>query len=533
MWRQILCSVTFLVSAGACGMCRSAAPADAEKTSAASSGENEATGKQKDTTMNEIKKIKDAFPAQTAGQFYSADPRVLRKEVEGYLAAAKSKKTSALADRDIAGLIAPHAGYIYSGPIAGEAYRAVQGKGFRTVVVAALSHRRAASKISLLNRPAYDTPLGSLPVDRGSIAKLLSEHPDLFGADEAVFKGEHSLEVQLPFIQTALPDAKIVPVIAAVYDNETLIPKAARALFDMFGNRKDVLFVASTDLTHFFPYKEAVEYDTRLLGLLEDWRIDEWRAVASTKKGMCGHLPVSLLVDFFSKYEKEARRVSVLDYRNSGDTAGDRGNGVVGYGAVALSLNVGTRTEKGRDFGPLSVEDRRSLMTLAKNTVRSAASGETSAPPPPTSEFLKEKGAAFVTLKKNGNLRGCIGHVIARLPLYRCVSDVARAAAIHDTRFSPVRPEELPDLSYEISVLTRPEPTTPDKVKVGRDGLIMSRGGRSGLLLPQVPVEWGWTEEEFLSHTCIKADLPADCWKDPETKIESFRAVVFGEEDLD
>jgi MEMO1 family protein len=514
-------------------MCRSAVPAEAEKTGVSSVVENAAKGKPKDTTMNEMKKIENAFEAQTAGQFYPAEPRVLRKEVEGYLSSAKSKKTSTLAGRDIVGLIAPHAGYIYSGPVAGEAYRAVQGKDYRTVVVAALSHRRAASKISLLNRPAYDTPLGSLPVDKSTIAKLLSAHPDLFSTDEAVFKGEHSLEVQLPFIQVALPNAKIVPIIAAVYDNEALVPKAAQALFEVFGNRKDVLFVASTDLTHFFPYKEAAMYDTRLLALLEDWRIDEWRSVAPTQKGMCGHLPVSLLVDLFSKYDKETRRVTVLDYRNSGDTSGDKENGVVGYGAAAFTLKAGIRTEEERDFGGLSVEDRRYLMKLAKDTVRAAANDEVSKPSAPTSDFLKEKGAAFVTLKKNGNLRGCIGHVIARVPLFQCVSDTARAAAIHDTRFSPVRPEELPDLSYEISVLTAPAPTTPEKVKVGRDGLIMTRGGRSGLLLPQVPVEWGWTEEEFLSHTCIKAGLSSNCWRDPETVIESFRAVVFGEEDLD
>ena len=130
-------------------------------------------------------------------------------------------------------------------------------------------------------------------------------------------------------------------------------------------------------------------------------------------------------------------------------------------------------------------------------------------------------------------MRGCIGHVIARVPLFKCVADVARSATIHDTRFSPVRPDELDSLSYEISVLTAPESTTPENVVVGRDGLIMSRGGRSGLLLPQVPVEWNWSREEFLASTCRKAGLPLSCWKDPETKIESFRAIVWGEADLE
>lgn len=530
---QNLLSIAILFTVLGCHERRPAPPPKADVDSnAASPAAKAQIGTEETHKMNAVTRIKDAFSPQVAGQFYPADPGELRSEVMKFLAAAKSKKSEALVDRDIVGLIAPHAGYVYSGPVAGEAYRTVQGRDYRTVVVAALSHRRAAAKIAVLNRPGYDTPLGSLPIDEGGVQALLEKFPDLFSADEAVFKGEHSLEVQLPFIQVALPGAKIIPMIVAVYDNEDLVPKAASALFETFGLRKDVLFVASTDLTHFFPYKDAVEFDTRLLNLLENWHIGEWKKLASTKKGMCGHLPVSTLVDLFSNYEEKSRKVTVIDYRNSGDTAGDKTQGVVGYGAAALSLPATIRTDAARDFGPLTIEDRRYLMTLAKDTVRAAAEGNDFKPAPPTSAVLKDKGAAFVTLKKNGDLRGCIGHVIARLPLFQCVSDVARAAAVNDTRFSPVQKSELAGLTYEISVLTPPERTTPDKVVVGRDGLIMSRGNRSGLLLPQVPIEWNWNKEEFLSHTCMKAGLPGDCWKDPATEIESFRAIVFGEEDL-
>jgi AmmeMemoRadiSam system protein A len=280
------------------------------------------------------------------------------------------------------------------------------------------------------------------------------------------------------------------------------------------------------------PYDDAVKYDTDLLGLLEKWRIDEWKTVAPTKKGMCGHLPIQTLVEIFSKYDAKVREVDLLDYRNSGDTTGDKARGVVGYGSMAFSVSDSTRTAEGRDFGSLTAADRQYLMNLAKESVRRAVSGERYEPSPPTSAVLSNKGAAFVTLKEDGDLRGCIGHVIARIPLYQCVNDVARAAAVQDTRFSPVRKDEIPRLSFEISVLTPPEPTTPDNVVVGRDGLIMSRGGRSGLLLPQVPIEWNWEKEEFLSHTCMKAGLPSDCWKDPETEIQRFRAIVFGEDDL-
>jgi AmmeMemoRadiSam system protein B/AmmeMemoRadiSam system protein A len=509
---------------------RRPAPSAPPTTDKTALGNNSRAGKPE--KKNAMKKIENAFPPQVAGQFYTADPRELRPQIQGFLDAARSPGASALKERDIVGLMAPHAGYEYSGPVAGEAYKTVMGRPYKAVIVMALSHRRAADKAALLDRPAYDTPLGSVEIDRRSVQKMLTEHGNLFSVNELIFKGEHSLEVQLPFIQMVLPEAKIVPMIIAVQD-EGFVERVGAALHGLFGKRGDVLFVASTDLTHFFPYSEAVALDNALLTMIERWQLDEWKRVGPTKKGMCGYRPVLTLLTLFEKYDAKKRSVTKIDYRNSGDTSGDKSRGVVGYGALAFSVEKGMRQEKGGDFGPYTGKERRFLMDLAKSAVKAAAKGDSFEPEEPSSDLLKAKGAAFVTLKKNGQLRGCIGHVIARVPLYQCVADVARSATIHDTRFSPVRPDELSDLSYEISVLTAPEPTTPDQVVVGRDGLIMSRGGRSGLLLPQVPVEWNWDREAFLAHTCRKAGLPLDCWKDSDTQIESFQAIVWGEEDLD
>jgi len=477
------------------------------------------------------RRIDNAFPPQVAGGFYPADPEELERQVRGFVDAAGS--TGAVKDRDIVGILSPHAGYVYSGPVAGEAYRAVMGRGYRTVVVMALNHHRAADKLALLDRPAYDTPLGSVPIDGQLVGRLAHEHGDLFAVDERLFRGEHSLEVQLPFLQVALPEAKLVPIIVAVGD-EAMMAAAGEALFAMFGAREDVLFVMSSDLSHYHPYDVAVGLDDKNLGLLEQWKLEEWKKRAfQSSEGMCGCRAVLTFAHLFEQYEKSKRKVTRIAYRNSGDTAGDKSS-VVGYGALAFSVEKGMRTERAseKDFGPYGAEERRWLMNLAKQAVAAAAKGERFEAPEPPFPDLAQMGAAFVTLKKRGDLRGCIGHVIARVPLYRCIADVARSAAIHDTRFNPVGEEELGDLSYEISVLTAPEPIKAEDVVVGRDGLIMSRGGRSGLLLPQVPTEWGWDREEFLSHTCRKAGLPLDCWKDPETRIEGFRAIVWGEDDL-
>jgi AmmeMemoRadiSam system protein A len=162
--------------------------------------------------------------------------------------------------------------------------------------------------------------------------------------------------------------------------------------------------------------------------------------------------------------------------------------------------------------------------------VRAAVNEQAYEPAEPTSELLRAPGAAFVTLKKHGELRGCIGHVIASMPLYRCVAEVALSAATQDYRFAPVDPRELDQLAFEISVLTPPEVVTdPTTVQVGRDGLIVSRGRNRGLLLPQVPEEQGWDRNQFLDGTCRKAGLPAGCWRDPETRLERFRAIVWDE----
>jgi hypothetical protein len=475
-------------------------------------------------------RIEGAFPAQVAGMFYTDRVAALEAEVRGHLEDAGPPVVAA--GRDLVGILSPHAGYRYSGPVAGKAFKAAIGRGYATVVVMALSHRRAARKVAVLDRPAYDTPLGSLPIDRELARRLVAERGELFEANEEVFRGEHSLEVQLPFVQVALPGAKVVPIIVAVRD-EAVAEAAGRALFETLGGRKDVLFVVSSDLSHHHPDDVARGFDEEHLTLLERWKIDEWRVAASRQaEGMCGYRPLLSFVRFFEGFAAKARRVERIDYRNSGDTAGDRSS-VVGYGALAFSLDPGLRTEvaAAKDLGPYGPAERQELMTLAKRAVDAAARGQDFEPPQPSAKLLAEPGAAFVTLKKRGQLRGCIGHVIARVPLYRCVADVARSAAIHDTRFSPVTPDELPELSFEISVLTAPEPIRPEDVVVGRDGLIMSRGGRSGLLLPQVPVEWGWEREEFLEHTCRKAGLPVGCWKDPETTIQAFRAIVWGEDE--
>jgi AmmeMemoRadiSam system protein A/AmmeMemoRadiSam system protein B len=409
----------------------------------------------------------------------------------------------------------------------------VADRNYRVVILLAFNHRRRFERAALLQRPAMRTPLGDIPIDTEIAGALLRNEPALFAADETAFTDEHALETQLPFLQVALPDARIVPVLVGA-DNRNRLESIGAILFARFENRRDVLFAVSSDMSHFFTHETATRTDTATLTALINGRTDEWLdRAAAQQAGMCGVRPLYAFISMFENYPATARAISLLRYQTSADATGER-NRVVGYAALAFSVSNEHRKKVSmeKDFGPFGLEERRALMNIARTAVKNATIGRTERPAPPELPALNEHGAAFVTLRMNGELRGCIGHVIARMPLFSCVDEVARSAAIHDTRFSPLTPAEFQRVSFEISILTTPEPIRAEHVEVGTHGLIMTRGGRSGLLLPQVPVEWGWDREGFLAATCRKAGLPTDCWKDPQTEIRAFRAIVFDETDI-
>jgi AmmeMemoRadiSam system protein A len=179
----------------------------------------------------------------------------------------------------------------------------------------------------------------------------------------------------------------------------------------------------------------------------------------------------------------------------------------------------------------LTQEQRRTLLRIARESLEAAVRGQAYHPQVDDPE-LRKPGAAFVTLKMHGELRGCIGTIEAHEPLLLNVARMARASALEDYRFSQVRPAEVPDLTIEISVMTPPQPVADvNDIEVGLHGLIIEDGIHKGLLLPQVPIEWGWDREEFLDHTCLKAGLPRGSWRSGECKLYAFSAEVFGDEE--
>lgn len=459
-----------------------------------------------------------------AGTWYPGDPKVLRAQVQDFLERAKVPRLQG----DLIGIIAPHAGYMYSGQVAAYAYKVLQGRSFQRVVVVAPSHYVYFRGVSVWPTGGFRTPLGVVRVDEDFCRRLMGASRVVDDIPQAHVR-EHALEIQLPFLQVVLGDFELVPLVMGDQEPST-IKDLAKALAELLrGDGKGTLLVASTDLSHFHPYSKAMELDHRVLkrvealdpeGLLAD--LEEKRCEA------CGGGPmVSVMM---ASMALGVSKAVVLKYANSGDVTGDKAS-VVGYMAAAL-LKAGDPQEE--EYLGLGEEEKRLLKRIAEEVIRSRALGR----PLPTFEVpypkLWEKRGVFVTVRKHGQLRGCIGYVRGVKPLWEAVVDMAQAAAFEDPRFPPLKPEELRDLELEISVLTplRRLKGSPEEilrqVQVGKHGLMIEKPPyHSGLLLPQVASEYGWDAETFLEETCYKAGLPASAWKDPTARVYVFSAEVF------
>lgn len=454
--------------------------------------------------------------AAFAGLFYDAERSRLESLVDGFIAA----HAAAPMEGRILGLIAPHASYAYSGRTAGAAYARVKGGDYETVVVIGPSHQVGFSGCSIWPEGRFETPLGAVEVDAALAGKLSAASGFKFNRE--AFEKEHSVEVQLPFIQRALPAAKIVPVVMGFQTRPTIRSLAA-ALEKACRGRK-VLVVASTDLSHYLPKKQAEEADAATIRLVKS--LDTESIIRGAEAGenfMCGAGPVAALLLYASR--AKGCSVEILERSDSSASGGP----VVGYLAAAVLAESGLEEKAESEGFSLTPEERSALLKLARSAIEEflttgkVISDNTGLP------ALRTPRGAFVTLEKNGDLRGCIGFTQPVGPLGETVINAAVYAAVRDPRFPPVRKEELAALRIEVSVLTPlKEITDPKTVKVGRHGLVISKDGRSGLLLPQVAVENGWDRQTFLEQTCLKAGLGPNDWR-RGARIYVFEAVVFGE----
>ncbi len=468
-----------------------------------------------------------------AGQFYSSDPKELRREIEQYIGEADPPAL----EGDIFALISPHAGYMYSGHVAAWGYSLLEENQFETVVLISPCHVEYFRFASIYDGDAYETPLGLVDIDKNlseeiaSRSDLVKIGPDGHGTGPRG-RGEHSLEVQIPFLQVTLGDFRIVPIVMGDQSAD-IVDGLGEALAVALDGR-NVLIVASTDLSHFHDDASARKLDGEFIEKLEAFdAVGLMRSISAGKTEACGGGPSAAAM--IASTGLGGTGCTVLKYANSGDVSGDR-ESVVGYVSAVITGVRGSGSSYIQEESVGNDVDRETrifLLRYARSVIRENLGMETDEIKRPESPILMEKRGGFVTLKKNGRLRGCIGYIDAVKPLLDTVGEMACSAAFSDYRFDPVIKEEVDDLVIEISVLS-PVRETKDtsEIEVGRHGIIISGGDRRGLLLPQVAAEYGWDRNTFLDQTCVKAGLAPGAWKDAGTTIEIFSAEIFSEEDM-
>jgi hypothetical protein len=485
-------------------------------------------------------------------------------QIEDYLYNAKLLDLN-----NIKALICPHAGYIYSGQVAAYSFKQVVNKKFDSIIIISPSHSESFDFVSIFDGDAYNTPLGKVTIDKKRSRLLVENNPKIQFSDKG-HNNEHSIEVQLPFLQYMFEEFEFIPVVIGSQSRQN-IHAIGKTIGEVF-KEENILVIASTDLSHYHPYNDAVILDKQVENLVEKFDIDNLEEeFLKNNIEMCGGGPVAATM--IAAKNLGADKAIVLKYLNSGDVSGER-KAVVGYLAAALfkdekpgisSTQTGNKKErnpvidnskkdnnsktiknmKNNNNSPdneelddatsmsLNKKEKLILLEIARESIKSAILGIKPGISNINDVILNEKCGAFVTITINGKLRGCIGNIRATNPLWETVKIMAREAALNDPRFYPLTPADIKNTRIEISVLSPFKLiNNTDEIKVGTHGLFIKKGFYQGLLLPQVARDYKWDRTQFLKETCHKAGLPENAWQDKNCEIYIFSATVFSEDEL-
>jgi AmmeMemoRadiSam system protein B/AmmeMemoRadiSam system protein A len=485
-------------------------------------------GKSNETPKNILKS-----PLADRG-WYSADANVLRGQIEGYF-----QKADVEPNNDVIAVILPHAGYAYSGQTAAYGLKKAAKKYSRVVVIGP-SHQAPMDNILSVSRAThYQTPLGEIPLDVDFIGKLL-KHP-IFQAVPETDRFEHSVQIEIPLLQYRLKDFKLVPIVAGQCSPET-IKKAADIIRSLVDGQ--TLVIASSDFVHYGPNYGYVPFKDDVPAQIKSIDMGAYENIAAldgkgfteylqkTGATVCGSVPIAILLSTLGKDTK----AELMKYATSGELTGDFTNSV-SYLAVAFHGNWPKQpaVEPAQTSSELTADDKKNLLIMARKTILYLLEKQQSPTETdlgvPVSESMKAPRAAFVTLRKHSQLRGCIGDIFPRQPLYKSVISNAINAAVNDWRFTPVTINECNDITIEISALTIPQPIDSwNKIRIGTDGVVLKKQGRSAVFLPQVAPEQGWDVNQMLTQLSLKAGLPGDAWKQ-DAEFLVFQAEVFGEKE--
>lgn len=458
-----------------------------------------------------------------AGRFYPADKNQLEEQIEDYL-----NKTEKLENKGkLKILIVPHAGLDYSGQTAAWGFKQLENQNIKKVIILGASHRAWFDNISVFNKGFWETPLGITPIDSSTADNLLSDNNIVGNFDN--FNEEHSLEMELIFLQKVLKDFKIIPILLGQISDYKLQILAEK----IFNNMDDeTLLVISSDLSHYPDKKTAGIVDNQTINSIISGNPNEFiktinlfssQNIPNLQTPACADK--AILIAMLIANKLNFREIKKIYYENSGDITADISR-VVGYGAIGFwDQNTESKTNI------LDIDGQKDAIMIARKTLEEYLDSGNILTINPNNKILLEKLGAFVTLKNNDRLRGCIGLFEPKIALYQVIQEMAIAAATQDSRFPPVTIEELPNINIEISIMTPKEKINDyKKIVLGKHGVVIKNKIRSGTFLPQVATETGWNLEEFLSHLCTdKAGLLENCYLQKETEIYTFEVQIIKE----
>ena len=474
-------------------------------------------------TVITMQNLHAARPEAVAGKFYSSNKEELSSQVKGLLHESEN-----FSKESVSAIIVPHAGYVFSADTASVAYKTLHKK-YKNIFLIGSSHHVNFDGASIYSEGNYKTPLGEVKVNQTIVSKLI-ESSSLITYSADAHSKEHTLEVQLPFLQTIYgDDLSIVPIIMATSNYET-IQKVAQVLKPYFND--DNLFVISTDLSHYPSYEDAKRVDTLTLnGLTKNNSQEFIDAIIKNEKSLTSNLQTSAcgwasLLTLLEFTKNQDYRYELLKYKNSGDSIYGDKEQVVGYSAL--------RVYKQTDEFFLSEDEKKELLGLAKLSLYEATlkHQKVNIDKDRVSAKLHQNLGAFVTLYRDGNLRGCIGRFEPNQSLYSVVIDMAIAAAQNDTRFEVVKADELDKLDIEISVLTpRKKIASIGEIEIGKHGIYVQKGFQTGTYLPHVATQMNWNAEQFVS-SCAKEKAGIEFKSYEELELSTYEAIVFKEKNI-
>jgi MEMO1 family protein len=472
----------------------------------------------------------EVLKSSLAGRWYTNDPLKLRAELEGYITNAKQKPID-----NVIALVLPHAGYQYSGQTAAYGLKALKRNYKRFIIIGPTHRLPIKNTLSIPDVTHYETPLGKVPLDKKGISELLKR--PLFKSIPQAHQHEHSVQIEVPLLQIKEKNFTIIPIIVGYCDEKT-IKKAGAAIRKLMD--EETLLIASSDFVHYgrnfdyAPFKKDISQNIKKLDFGAYDKISELdlpgflKYKKETGATICGVMSIAVLLATLPKKTE----VHKLYYTTSGSMTGSYASSV-SYMSIAFCGEWEKKCALPKDKDALTDNDKRNLLNLARKSLTYYL--EKKKVPTPDelgikiTDRMKAKRAAFVTLKKDGRLRGCIGEIFPSQPLYKSVISNAINAGVHDRRFRPVTKNDLKDIEFDISALTPPKQVVSyDKIRIGIDGMVVKKGYKSAVFLPQVAPEQGWDLEQTLTYLSRKAGLPPDGWKKGATFL-TFQADVFGE----